>query len=365
MADDLRDIARTDQLLDELAGLHRARPADRAEAELFALLEGWRDGVRGPSDVIVTESQAAEALQRGLAAQPEPARPRRSLALVASIAATVLALGGFGALVGTAGPGDSLYGLRTALFGESATVRDDRVTLAAQTKMAEVQELINRGDWEQAQAKLAEVGTSVQTVDNPTAKTELIEQWNQLSVKVGTRDPNATLPPTVPGEPAAPPPPGVTLIELPVTTTTSAPDTSAVTTTVPTSETTTSAPVTTSGAAPSSTSPTPSSTVPSSETTVTTPPTSEPASSVGTTAPATTAPATTPPATTAPAASSAAAPSPASVSAAPAPTPTVVAPASPAALPTPPTAPVPTPAATPSPAVVEAPPSTTASGHSG
>ena len=210
----LEDIARTDMLLDALAGQRRVRPADRADAELFALLEGWRDDVRTPSSSrMVTEDQAAAALEDGLAARrPTQRGSRRGLTLVASTAAAVLGIGGFGALVGGAQPGDAMYGVRTALFGESQGVRDDRVTLAAQTKMAEVARLIETGDWEQAQAKLAEVTSSVESVDNVEAKTDLIQQYNELSVKVGTRDPNASLPVGAPGEVPAPPPPGVTLL---------------------------------------------------------------------------------------------------------------------------------------------------------
>ena len=80
--------------------------------------------------------------------------------------------------------------------------------------------MIDQGDWDQAQQKLQAVSTQVQSVDDVTTKTDLIEQWNELSVKVGTRDANATLPPSTPGEPAVPPPAGVTLLELPAVTST-------------------------------------------------------------------------------------------------------------------------------------------------
>ncbi|OBF09924.1 anti-sigma-D factor RsdA [Mycobacterium sp. ACS4331] len=285
----LEDIARTDMLLDALAGQRRVRPADRADAEIFALLEGWRDDVRGPSATrVVTVDQAAAALEDGLAARrPTQRGSRRGLTLVASTAAAVLGIGGFGALVGGAQPGDAMYGLRTALFGESQAVRDDRVTLAAQTKMAEVQRLIETGDWEQAQAKLAEVTSSVESVDNVEAKTGLIQQYNELSVKVGTRDPNASLPVVAPGEPPVPPPPGVTLLELPPVTT---PSTTPGETTPSETPGTTTAPST----APSETS------VPPTESTG---PTTEPAQPSD----AVTAPTTTPTtATTAPPATSAA-----------------------------------------------------------
>ncbi|WP_245906050.1 anti-sigma-D factor RsdA, partial [Mycolicibacterium palauense] len=189
-------IAATDRLLDALADQRHVRPADPDDAELFAMLEGWRDGIRTPSSSgLVSEQEAIGALQDGLAARPGQHRPRRSLAVVASLAAAVLGIGGFGAVVAGSGPGDPLYGMRTAIFGEQAAVRDDRVALAAKTEMAQVQQMIEQGDWEQAQQKLQAVSTQVQSVDNVDTKTDLIQQWNELSVKVGTRDPQATLPP--------------------------------------------------------------------------------------------------------------------------------------------------------------------------
>ncbi len=192
----------------------------------MTMLEGWRDGVRRhPTDAVVTEQEAAAALRAGVAGErrPEPQpRSRRGLTMVASMAAAVLCIGGFGAVVAGSGPGDSLYGLRTVLFGEKNVVRDDKVALAAQTEMAQVQQMIDKGDWDQAQQKLQAVSTQVQSVDDVTTKTDLIQQWNELSVKVGTRDANATLPPSSVGEPAVPPPAGVTLLELPAVTTSTA-----------------------------------------------------------------------------------------------------------------------------------------------
>jgi Anti-sigma-D factor RsdA to sigma factor binding region len=217
-------IAQTDALLDAIAGERRFTAGDPEEQALVAMLEGWRDGVRRPSTHgVVTEPEAAAALRQGTAAErrPEPQpHSRRGLTMVVSTAAAVLCIGGFGAVVAGSGPGDSLYGLRTALFGEQTVVRDDKVALAAQTEMAQVQQMIDQGDWDQAQQKLQAVSTQVQSVDDVTTKTDLIQQWNELSVKVGTRDANATLPPSTPGEPAAPPPAGVTLLELPAATST-------------------------------------------------------------------------------------------------------------------------------------------------
>ncbi|MDF2823917.1 MAG: hypothetical protein K0R68_1325, partial [Mycobacterium sp.] len=154
-------IAHSDQMLDALAGQYRVRPSDAGEAELLSLLEGWRDGVRRPpADHVLSEHDAAVAVHRGLAHRPSaPKGTRRHLAVVGSVAAAVLCIGGFGGVVAGSGPGDSLYGMRTALFGEPESVRDDRVALAAQTEMAEVQRLMEQGDWDQAQQKLETITT--------------------------------------------------------------------------------------------------------------------------------------------------------------------------------------------------------------
>ena len=66
--------------------------------------------------MVAPQRDAEIALQRALASRS--AVDRMSLAVVGSVAAAVLCLGGFGAVVHGAGPGDALYGLRTMLFGE-------------------------------------------------------------------------------------------------------------------------------------------------------------------------------------------------------------------------------------------------------
>jgi len=206
----LEAIAQSDALLDAIAGERRFSPGDPDEQALVSLLEGWRDGVRRPPiDHVFSEQDAATALQQGRLKGPEESvrtknSGRRGLTLVASTAAAVLAIGGFAGVIAGSGPGDSLYGIKTALFGEKSSVRDDRVALAAQTEMAQVQQLIDTGDWEEAQQKLQAVSTQVQSVDDVGTKTDLIQQWNELSVKVGTRDAAATLPPVAPGEPTGP-----------------------------------------------------------------------------------------------------------------------------------------------------------------
>jgi hypothetical protein len=190
-------IARTDQLLDALATERRIPPVDAGDAELFALLGAWRDEVRWPPATdLVSERDAAAALRDGLNTMPARRGGHRGLTIVTSLAAAVLCIGGFGAVVSGAGPGDPLYGLRTTLLGEPQQVRDDNVALAAKSEMEQVQTLIDNGQWEQAQQKLATVSDSVQTVDDTSTKQQLIDQWNQLAVKVDQQDPAATVPPS-------------------------------------------------------------------------------------------------------------------------------------------------------------------------
>lgn len=223
----LNAIARTDRYLDALAAEQLVYSTDPADAELASLMAGWRDEVRRPlATGVATPRDAAIALQRGLSARH---RGRMSMAVLGSVAAAMLCLGGFGALVYGSGPGDALYGLRTSVFGEQRVTRDDQVALAAQTQMQEVQQLIDQGQWTQAQDKLQSITTAVQSVEDTQTKQQLQDQLNQLTVKVETRDPNATVPPA-PVEPVAP---GVPDVSLPGV---SASDSSTTTTTTSQSE---------------------------------------------------------------------------------------------------------------------------------
>ena len=315
----LNDINRADRFLDALAGEQPVYSTDRGDAELAALLSGWRDEVRHvPMDHVVSPSQASAALVD--ATNRPTARNRFGLAVGGSAAAAVLCLGGFGTAVFAAGPGDGLYGVRTMIFGEERATRDDAVVLAAQTELAQVQQLVEKGQWDQAQEKLAALSSTVQSVGPVEQKQDLIQQWNALTYKVVAQNPAATLPP--PGEPMPVLPPSpLTLLPVPVieetltVTTTPGPEVLATTTT--TSETTTKT-------SPSGTSATETSQV-------TTSPaeggTSEPTTTAATTtAPTTTAPATTAVTTSAPSASSAPSTTTAPTTTAPTTTTTTVAP---------------------------------------
>jgi hypothetical protein len=173
----LNEINRVDRFIDALATNQRAYSTDRDEAELAFLLADWRDGIRdAPLAAMVTPQDAADALRTAKTSR----RHTRSLALVGSVAAAVLCLGGFGTAVYGAGPGDSLYGVRTMLFGDGQATRDDQVSLAS-AELAQVQQLVDKGQWQEAQAKLVALTPTVQNVGAPEDKQDLTEQYNALT----------------------------------------------------------------------------------------------------------------------------------------------------------------------------------------
>src|SRR6185312_6621507 len=172
----LNEINRTDRFLDALANQEPVYSTDSGEAELAQLMAGWRDELRTPPLMSpVTPRDAVVALTRAVESRK---RTRTSMALVGSVAAAVLCLGGFGAVVAGAGPGDAL--------------------MLASQQLAEVQQLIDEGQWDAAQDKLQTLTTTVATVNDGEQKQELVNQWQDLTVKVDAKDPNATLPPGVP-----------------------------------------------------------------------------------------------------------------------------------------------------------------------
>ncbi|PXX05304.1 anti-sigma-D factor RsdA [Mycolicibacterium moriokaense] len=269
----LNEINRTDQLLDALANQQPVYATDPGEAELAQLLAGWRDEVRTPPLMApVTPRDATHALRRAVEARK---RTRTSMAVVGSVAAAVLCLGGFGAVVAGAGPGDALYGLHTMLFGEQEKTRTDQVALASQ-QLAEVQQLIDEGQWDAAQDKLQTLTTTVATVNDVEQKQELVSQWQQLTVKVDAKDANASLPP---GAPPPPMPEPAVVAPGSDTSTSSSTSTSSGTATSPSSDTATSSSETSTSTSSGTSSPTSSSPVPeqppsSGTSTTTTPPTS-------------------------------------------------------------------------------------------
>jgi hypothetical protein len=312
----LNDINRADKFIDALASEQPVFSTDRGDADLAFLLSGWRDEVRQvPMEHVVTPAEATAALVDATAGPSR--RPNRlSLAVVGSAAAAVLCLGGFGTAVFAAGPGDGLYGVRSMLFGDEKATRDDAVVLAAQTELAQVQQLVDQGQWGQAQDKLAALSATVQSVDRVEQKQDLIQQWNALTYKVVEQNPAATLPPAGEPMPELPVSP-LTLLPVPVieesvtVTTTPGPEvlsttgssetsTSETTTTSETSgaetttstgpgtETSTSATETTSATQPTTTTSAPSSTTTAAPTTTTQPTTTVTTTTVPTTTTTTT-----------------------------------------------------------------------------
>ena len=192
----LNEINRTDRFLDALAAEQPVYSTDSGEAELAHLLAGWRDEVRdAPLTAVLTPRDAVMALDRATASRQ---RRRLSMAVVGSVAAAVLCLGGFGAVIAGSGPGDPLYGLRTMLFGEQQQPTRDTAVMLASQQLAEVQQLIDEGQWDAAQDKLQTLTTTVATVNDVEQKQELVTQWQELTVKVESKDANATVPPGAP-----------------------------------------------------------------------------------------------------------------------------------------------------------------------
>jgi hypothetical protein len=200
----LNEFARTDLLLDALA--HR-RPVDVEDPEadvLTTMLEDWRDNLRWPpASALVTPEEAVNALRAGLA---ERGRGRRGLTAIGSVAAALIALSGFGAMVVEARPGTPLHGLH-AMFFDQPRVNEKQEMLAAKADLAKVQESIDRGEWDQAKNQLTEVSSLVQSIDDPAANQDLMNQLKLLNVKVESRNPDATLPAPAasPSAPAAVP----------------------------------------------------------------------------------------------------------------------------------------------------------------
>lgn len=204
MPESLDEFARTDLLLDALAQRRSVDVEDPEVDALRTLMEDWRDNLRWPpASALVTPEEAVNALRTGLA---ERRRGRRGLTAIGSVAAALMVLSGFGAMVVEARPGGSLYGLH-AMFFDQPHVKDNHIVLSAKADLAKVQELIDKGQWAQAQNQLNEVSSAVQSIDDGASKHDLMNQVNLLNTKVETRNPNATLPAPAASPPAAPPAP--------------------------------------------------------------------------------------------------------------------------------------------------------------
>lgn len=298
--DRLDDVAHTDLLLDALAARTEGDFSAPTHDPLTALLGDWRDDLRWPpASALVSQEEAEDALRAGMMNR---GRGRRGLAAVGSVAATLLMLSGFGAVIADARPGDLLYGLHAMMFNEPR-VSDDQIMLSAKADLAKVQQMIAQGQWDQAQTQLAEVSSTLQGVNDGSRRQGLLDEVTQLNTKVEKRDPNATVRPASPPSgqlapeapanswtpPAAPAPeltePGTTVASpTPTPITTPPAEASTTQSTTPTEPTT---PTTTTKHRHSSTTPSPS-------TTPSTPSSTPTQSSKGKPKPSTSAPPTSP-----------------------------------------------------------------------
>ncbi|WP_197515526.1 anti-sigma-D factor RsdA [Mycobacterium sp. E1747] len=209
----LDEFAHTDLLLDALAERRPVHVGDPDTDAMATLLEDWRDNLRWPpASALVSAEEAVGALRAGLA---DRRRSRRGLATIGSVAAALLVMSGFGAMVVEARPGTTLYGLHAMFFDQPRVNEKHQALLSARADLAKVQESIDRGEWDQARNQLTEVSSLVQSIEDPASKQELTNQLNLLNAKVQSRNPNATLPantpsawstPTTPAPTAAPAP---------------------------------------------------------------------------------------------------------------------------------------------------------------
>ena len=159
----LDEVARTDALLDALAARQPVDLDDPDVDALAVLLGDWRDDLRWPpASALVSPEEAVEALHTGIAARRGA---RRGMAAIGSVAATLLVLSGFGGMVAEARPGDSLYGLH-AMFFDQPRVNEDQVMLSAKADLAKIQQMIDQGDWNQAQDELAKVSSTLQSMND-------------------------------------------------------------------------------------------------------------------------------------------------------------------------------------------------------
>jgi anti-sigma-D factor RsdA-like protein len=197
----LDELAHTDLLVDALAERRPVDLDDPDDEALAVLLGDWRDDLRWPpASALVSPEEAVEALRTGLA---ERRRARRGAAAIGSVAATLLVLSGFGAMVVEARPGNTLYGLH-AMFFDQPRVKDDQIVLSAKADLAKVQQMIDEGQWTQAQNQLAEVSSTVQSLNDGASRSDLMDEVNLLNTRVESRNPNATLPASPPKPPRAP-----------------------------------------------------------------------------------------------------------------------------------------------------------------
>ena len=173
----LNEINRTDRFLDALANQEPVYSTDPSEAELAQMLAGWRDEIRTPPLMSpVTPRDAVVALTRAVDSRK---RTRSSMAIVGSVAAAVLCLGGFASVV--AGSWSYIFngheeaGVQAIIAARPQSKLDPKVlrqqieTLKDYALTDAVKSLpvgtMAQSDWQQATKVLSEGGLLGQAVD--------------------------------------------------------------------------------------------------------------------------------------------------------------------------------------------------------
>ena len=187
----LDEFARTDLLLDALAERERVDIDDPKEDALAALLGDWRDDLRWPpASALISPEEAVAALHAGLAER----RPRQSrgLATVGSVAAACwcsAALAPWWSRRARARRCTACTRCSSTSSRQSGTVM-----LSAKADLAKVQEMIDKGQWAQAQSQLNRGQQLGAVHGRQRRRKDLMNEVNLLNTKVETRNPNATLP---------------------------------------------------------------------------------------------------------------------------------------------------------------------------
>lgn len=198
----LADVDRGDQWLDALAHGGAPTTGDPDMDELAELLLRWRADIlaapmpQGPSlDEVEAAVLAQAAAARPVSARPGsvPAgrgatrRPRLLTSIASAAAAAAVVFGGVGILSQNAQPGDALWGVRQAIFGqEPSTIA---VTIAGiASELDEVQRLLDTDEATnvvRAQQLLAEVQAKLPQVsswEEPAA--DLSQRYEALTTQL-------------------------------------------------------------------------------------------------------------------------------------------------------------------------------------
>ncbi|MGL4305720.1 MAG: anti-sigma-D factor RsdA [Mycobacteriaceae bacterium] len=189
---DFAAVQSDDALINAIAGDGSVQAATSVDYELASLLAGWRGELLStPTPISPTLDEVCVALDGGFIDDELVAKPvRRALrigftqVLAGAAAVVAVAIGGLTIFTYDAQPGDALFGVKQAIFGDQA--RSDQILVAARTDLAEAERRIAAGDKQSAQALLAEIAGRVNGVTK-TSDREALQEWlNRLDEQIST-----------------------------------------------------------------------------------------------------------------------------------------------------------------------------------